>query len=225
MTESPNENVAQAKFNMIEQQIRPWDVFDRQVLEVLAQIPREDFVPAHFRNLAYADTEIPLGHGQSMMAPKIEAKMMQALDIRPADRVLEVGTGSGYLTACLARLARHVVSVDNEAEFTAAASERLRALAIANATLRTVDALLAPVEGRPFDVIAVTGSLEDLQQSEIFRSQLAIGGRLFVVYGSSPAMTALLITRVASDQFREESLFETDLALLTEARLPERFVF
>ena len=145
------------------------------------------------------------------MAPKIEAKMLQALGVRPSERVLEAGTGSGYITACLARLARHVVSVDNEAEFTAAARERLHALAIEN----------GPVDGNEQSTQGADAEL----QSEIFRDHRTVGGRLFFVVGSPPAMRALLVTRVAGDRFRQESLFETDLAPLAEARLPDRFVF
>ncbi len=217
---------ALARFNMVEQQIRPWEIFDLRVLSLLEQQPRDQFVPVAYQHLAYADIEIPIGHGQRMMYPRMEAKILQALDLKPVDRVLEVGTGSGYLTACLARLAGQVVSIDLHREFSEAAGARLQSLGIRNVVLRTGDALAAPLEADgPFDAIAVTGSLPSSRQADIFRQQLTPGGRLFVIVGASPVMQALLITRMAESGFREEALLETELAPLENSAQPAVFVF
>jgi len=205
-----------ARFNMIHQQIRPWNVLDSRVLEVIEGIPREAFTPPAYRGMAYADLEIPLAHGETMLAPKIVAKAMQALNIRPGDRVLEIGAGSGYLTACLARLAAKVVSIDLHADFIAAAKERLEALGIRNLELRVGDALQGDLPGAPFDAIAVTGSLPKVEERLL--NALAVGGRLFIVTGEAPLMEAKLITRVRDDQWRTEVLFETELAPLTDRR-------
>jgi protein-L-isoaspartate(D-aspartate) O-methyltransferase len=220
------DSMAQARFNMVEQQIRPWEIFDPRVLSLLEELPREKFVPAAYLHLAYADIEIPLGHGQAMMYPRMEAKILQALDLKPDDRVLEVGTGSGFLTACLARLAGEVVSIDIHEDFTETAMSHLREQRIRNVILRTGDALAATLESEgPFDAIAVTGSLPSSQQADIFRQQLKPGGRLFVIVGSSPVMEALLITRIDGGGFREEGIVETDLTPLENAALPPQFEF
>ena len=216
----------QARFNMVEQQIRPWEIFDPKVLSLLEELPRERFVPPAYQHLAYADIEIPLAHGQCMMYPRMEAKILQALELKPDDRVLEVGTGSGFLTACLARLAGQVVSIDLHEDFSEAASARLQDLGIRNVSLRNGDALASPLEADgPFDAIAVTGSLPSSQQADIFRQQLKPGGRLFVIVGTSPIMRALLITRTPEGGFREENILETDLAPLENAELPPAFEF
>jgi len=218
--------VAQARFNMVEQQIRPWEVFDPKVLKLLEELPREAFVPEEYLHLAYADIEIPIGHNQAMMLPRVEAKLLQALDLKPSDQVLEVGTGSGFLTACLARLSKRVVSIDIHEEFTRLAGERLDRQGISNALLRAGDALAGPLdEEGPFDAIAVTGSLPDEAQCELFRRQLKPGGRLFVVVGKKPVMEAFLITRLAGQGFSEERLFETLLAPLEHAEPPPTFEF
>ncbi|MGD8312791.1 MAG: protein-L-isoaspartate O-methyltransferase, partial [Gammaproteobacteria bacterium] len=153
----------QARFNMIEQQVRPWDVLDQRVLDTMSGVPREAFVPQRYRALAFADTNIPLGHDQVMMAPKVEGRLLQALAILPEDSVLEIGTGSGYLTACLARLAGHVTSLDIMPDFTASAGGRLGEHNIANVTLETADAADGIDSGERFDAIAVTGSLPVLR--------------------------------------------------------------
>jgi protein-L-isoaspartate(D-aspartate) O-methyltransferase len=218
--------MAQARFNMVEQQIRPWEIFDPKVLGLMEELPREKFVPQAYQHLAYADIEIPLGHGQAMMYPRMEAKILQALDLKPTDRVLEVGTGSGFLTACLARLASQVVSIDIHADFTETAAARLQELNIRNAALRTGDALASPTEADgPYDAIAVTGSLPSSQQADIFRRQLKPGGRLFVIVGDSPVMQALLITSMADGGYREETILETDQNPLENSALPPVFEF
>lgn len=215
-------NLEQARFNMIEQQIRPWEVLDPKVLDVLAKVPREEFVPKAYRHLAFADMEIPLGHGEAMMAPRIEGRMLQALDVQPTDVALEVGTGSGYITACLARLAGQVYSVEIVEEFKLAAQKRLAALGITNASLRTGDAALGWKQQPRYDVIAVTGSLPVYHEG--FESSLALGGRLFVVVGEPPVMEAMLVTRVGEREFARIKLFETCLKPLTGLSRPRRFV-
>jgi protein-L-isoaspartate(D-aspartate) O-methyltransferase len=216
----------QARFNMVEQQIRPWEIFDPKVLSLLEQMPREAFVPETYRHLAYADIEIPIGQGQRMMYPRMEAKILQSLTLEPGDRVLEVGTGSGFLTACLAQLAARVVSIDIHEEFVEAARQRLRQQGIRNVLLHSGDALGYPLEADgPYDAIALTGSLPAASQLEPFRRLLKPGGRLFAVIGTPPIMRALLITRTGESGFREEVILETDLAPLENAQQPPAFVF
>lgn len=215
-------NIEQARFNMIEQQIRTWEVLDQPILDLLARVPREDFVPFSYRKLAFADINIPLDYDQVMMQPKLEARLLQTLQIRPQDKVLEVGTGSGYLTALLANLAQHVFSVDIHERFTSTAGQKLAAQGIGNATLETGDAARGWPAHAPYDVIAVTGSVPILTHD--FQDSLKIGGRLFIVAGNSPAMEALLITRLGEQQWQRESLFETDIPPLVNAPAPPAFV-
>lgn len=212
-----------ARFNMIEQQVRPWDVLDQRVLDTMKRIPREDFVPERYRSLAFADTSIPLGHDQFMMAPKVEGRMLQALTISPQDSILEVGTGSGYVTACLASLGRQVTSLDITPEFTEAATARLASHNINNVSLQTADAAEGVNASDRYNVIAVTGSLPMLQQQ--FHQNLEIGGRLFVITGTPPVMEALLITRIDETSWKRESLFETSLPPLVHASTAQGFVF
>jgi len=212
----------QARFNMIEQQIRPWDVLDQRVLDTMRKVPRENFVPEPYRSLAFADTNIPLGHSQVMMTPNVEGRLLQALDIRPDDSILEIGTGSGYLTGCLATLGAHVTSVEIQIEFTQQAQGRLAAQGISNITLQSADAAAGVDPARHFDVIAVTGSLPVLQQQ--FHENLNIGGRLFVITGTPPIMEALLITRIGSTNWTRESLFETSIPPLLNTAAPQSFV-
>jgi len=213
----------QARFNMIEQQIRPWDVLDQRVLDVMNSIPREQFVPESYRSLAFADTSIPLGHSQVMMTPRLEGRLLQSLAIKPEDDVLEIGTGSGYLTACLASLGRHVTSIDIMPDFTTAAGAVLAALNIRNVTLETADAA-AGIEGEErYDAIAVTGSLPLLQQQ--FQRNLEIGGRLFIITGTLPIMEARLITRIDEHNWASECLLETCLPPLLNATVPQAFIF
>ena len=216
-------DTSQARFNMIEQQIRPWEVLDERVLELMAEVPREDFVPEACRSLAYTDTAIPLGDGQVMMPPKLAARILQALDIRPTETVLEVGTGSGYFTALLARLARHVFSVDINPDMTRQAQEKLAAHGIHNVTLETGDGARGWEKHAPYDVIVLTGSVPVLPDS--VREQLRTGGRLLAIVGDSPVMEVKLITRRGESDWTEESLFETDLPPLMNAPQPDRFHF
>jgi len=201
-------NLEQARFNMIEQQIRPWDVLDQKVLEVVASTPRELFVPEAQKQLAFVDMTLPLGHDEFMMEPKLEARLLQSLAIQPQDDVLEIGTGSGYLTACLAKLAAHVYSVELYADFKQAAQERLDAAGISNITLWQGDAAFGwPEHPGKYDVIAVTGSLPEYD--DCFEKMLNPGGRLFIVAGDAPAMQAMLVTRSGGNEFDRTVLFET----------------
>ena len=218
-------NIDQARFNMIEQQIRPWNLADERVLSEMAQIPRERFVPDAFRNLAYADVEIPIGDGQCMLEPKVVAHMLQALDIQADDKILEIGTGTGYATACLSRLGGRVVSMEIHAGLAEQAQGTLGTLKLQRVEVRVGDGLKGPVDGKPFDVIAVTGSLPDEEALAALQEQLAPGGRLFAIVGEEPAMEALLVTRVAGNDFSRQSLFETSVPALEKAQRPERFFF
>jgi protein-L-isoaspartate(D-aspartate) O-methyltransferase len=212
----------QARHNMIEQQVRPWDVLDQRVLDVMTTLPREAFVPEQYRALAFADISIPLGQDQVMMSPKLEGRLLQALDIKPDDTVLEIGTGSGYLTACLASLGQQVTSWEIFPELSAAAKARLVEQDIGNVTLEVGDATREIADEARYDVIAVTGSVPMLQQQ--FHANLKPGGRLFVITGKPPIMEALLITRLDADNWARESLFETSLPPLVNATEPLRFV-
>ena len=216
-------DVEHARFNMIEQEIRTWEVLDPAILELLSKVKREAFAPAAYRALAFVDMEIPLGHGEKMLQPKLEARMLQELMLKNTDRVLEIGTGSGYMTALLAHLAEHVYSVDINAEFTRAAGEKLLAHAIANVTLETGDAALGWPSHGPYDAIVLTGSTPILPKS--FQESLKPGGRLLAIVGEPPVMQAQLVTRVAREAFSSVGLFETCIAPLKNAVHPERFVF
>jgi protein-L-isoaspartate(D-aspartate) O-methyltransferase len=216
-------DIERARFNMIEQQVRPWDVLDQRVLDVMSTTPREDFVPEKYRSLAFADVNIPLGHDQVMMAPKTEGRLLQVLDVRQTDSVLEIGTGSGYLTACLSRLGNHVTSIEIFPEFREAAAPKLAAHGYRNVTLREGDAAAGIGSDTRYDVIAVTGSLPQLQRQ--FHDNLAVDGRMFVITGMPPVMEALLITRIDERNWSRESLFETSLPPLLHAAQPGRFFF
>ena len=212
----------QARFNMVEQQIRPWDVLDPVVLGTLKQVPREDFVPAQYAGLAFADLEIPIGHGQSMLSPKMEARILQSLGLRKTDDVLEIGTGSGYMTALLATLARQVVSVERIAGLSEAAAVKLAAHGISNVALETGDGARGWDAGQ-YDVIVLTGSSEVLPES--FLQQLKPGGRLFAVVGTAPVMEAMLYTCVSPGIYRSSSLFETCIPPLINSLRADRFKF
>ena len=215
-------NFEQARFNMIEQQIRPWEVLDQRVLDTLTRTPREDFTPERYRNLAFSDVAIPIGHGEVMLRPNIEGRILQALALQPTDQTLEVGTGSGYLTACLAQLTRHVVSVDILPDFTEAAHIKLKTHGIVNVALHTGDASRGWGERR-YHAIVVTGSVAKVD--DVWRQSLSLGGRLFIVTGQSPIMEALLITRVGEREWTQESLFETELPPLRGAAPARAFEF
>jgi protein-L-isoaspartate(D-aspartate) O-methyltransferase len=216
-------DVERARFNMIEQQIRPWEVLDQQVLDLLARVKREEFVPSQYRSLAFVDMEIPIGHGERMFAPKLEARLVQELSLKPSDRILEVGTGSGYLTALLAGLGGHVYSVDIVPEFVRSAASRLSAHGISNVTLEAGDAARGWERHGPYDAIALTGSMPVLP--EVFQRSLNPGGRLFAIVGEPPVMEARLVTCVTAAACNAIGLFETCIAPLRNAPQPERFVF
>jgi len=212
-----------ARYNMIEQQIRPWDVLDPHTLEILATTPRERFVPKAYANMAFADTEIPLDHSQTMLEPKLEGRILQILQIKPTDRILEIGTGSGYLTACLAKMGGNVVTVDIYPEFGQHAQQQLAGLGLDNVQFETGDASHGWQQDGEFDVIVVTGSLP--MQQESLLNTLTIGGRMFAVIGSELLMDAQLIKRVSENDWSTESLFETHLPPLLNAKKPQAFVF
>ncbi|MPZ46226.1 MAG: methyltransferase domain-containing protein [Betaproteobacteria bacterium] len=213
----------QARFNMVEQQIRTWDVLDPTVLELLLTVRREDFVPPQFRQLAFADMEIPLGHGECMLAPKLEARLLQEAAVQRDDQVLEVGTGSGYTAALAARLARHVYSVEIIPELSEQARRNFQAHGITNVTAEVGDAARGWASHAPYDVILITGSLPLIP--EAFEHSLAPGGRLLAVVGDPPVMSAQRIRRTAGGGFGRETLFETCIKALRNAPQPERFVF
>lgn len=208
-------NFELARQNMVEQQIRTWEVLDERVLDVMGALPREDFVPTAYRRLAFSDQPLPLAHDQTMMKPIVEGRLLQALAIRPGARVLEIGTGTGFLTACMARLGAQLTSVDIFEDFIQDAGSRLRALDLDQAKLVHADALSGFVPDGRFDAIAVTGALPAIPTP--FDEWLEVGGRMFAITGASPAMEVLLITRASDHEFVTESLFETDLPYLIGA--------
>jgi len=216
-------NFERARFNMVEQQIRPWEVLDSRVLSLLESIHREDFVPVKYRKLAFADMPIPLDDGQFMMRPNVEGRLLQALDLDDDDTVLEIGTGSGFMTACLASLAKRVVSVEVFEDLHKTAKARLREKNINNAELFTGDVMQGWQPEQAHDVLVVTGSVPVVPEQ--FLGWVNPGGKMFVISGKSPAMEARLLTRLDVSQWREESLFETDLPRLVNAEEPEEFVF
>jgi len=216
-------NLEQARYNMIEQQIRPWDVLNQDVLDVLTRIPREEFVPKAYRNMAFTDTEIPLEHGQSMLSPKIEARLLQAVEVQTKDDILQIGTGSGYLTALLASMGGHVTSVDIHAELQQQAQTKLDEHNIQNVTMECEDAAQDWKPNQRYDVIVIAGSLPVLP--ETFQQALNKDGRLFAFVGDAPAMEAILITRVGENEWSHEVLFETEVPELENAQQPERFSF
>jgi len=212
-----------ARFNMIEQQIRPAEVLDATVLQTISQVPRERFVPEKYRDLAFSDSQIPLSERSSMMSPIQEARLLQALNIQKQDKILEIGTGSGYLTALLATLGQQVISVEIDPSLSQHAATLLHDQNITNVSLEVGDASLGWPTHAPYDVIAVTGSMPVMCQE--LKAQLSIGGRLFVIIGGQPAMSARLITRINDNQWSEQTLFETAIAPLINAPQPSAFVF
>lgn len=220
-----NLNLDRARNNMVEQQIRPWAVLNQTVLNTFRFLPREKFVPVQWQSLAFADTEIPLAHGEAMMFPRIEARMLQDLDVQPNDECLEIGTGSGFVTACLAHLGKHVDSVDLYADFSQLAEKHLHAIDINNFNLYIDDASYGweGNAGKQYDVIAVTGSIPEYNTA--FEQRLTVGGRLFVIVGQAPTMHAMLITREDHRQFNRQVLFETVIKALDGAEPPAKFHF
>jgi protein-L-isoaspartate(D-aspartate) O-methyltransferase len=211
-----------ARLQMVNQQVRGWNVYDERVLDMLRELPRERFVPAGYETLAFADLEIPLGHGETMMTPTIEGRMLQALGLEGNEKVLEIGTGSGFITACLARLSDHVTSVDIHGDFVTSATQKLEQLAIDNVNLMQMDAMAQLPDG-PFDAIAVTGSVQYFDPR--FVEALSNNGRLFIVEGHAPAMEAKLVRRTDEHDWQTISLFETMLKPLVHGALPPQFDF
>lgn len=213
-------NLERARTQMLEQQVRAWEVLDPRVLDAMAQVPREEFVPPRYRGVAFADANIPLGHGQVMMIPQVEGRLLQSLALESHDRVLEVGTGSGFLAACLGQLAAEVTSIEILPDLSTAAGDVLGRLAVPNVRLEVGDVFLG-LPGHGYDAIAVTGSLP-LYDSR-FEQALAPGGRLFVIVGRPPVMEAILVTRATEDAWSRESLFETVIPPLRGALAPSAF--
>jgi protein-L-isoaspartate(D-aspartate) O-methyltransferase len=216
-------NLEQARSNMVESQIRTWEVLDQRVLDTLLRVKREEYVPEKYRPLAFVDMEIPLGHGEVMLPPKLEARMLQELTLKNSDRVLEVGTGSGYMTALLAALAGHVYSVELHADLFESARVKLGEHGVRNVTLQVGDAGRGWSQHAPYDAIVLTGSVP-IPPTE-FEAQLTPHGRLLAVVGEPPVMTACLVTRVVDGAYNEVGLFETCIASLRNVPQPERFVF
>ena len=208
---------------MVDSQIRTWEVLDQRVLDTVLKIKREAFAPAQYASLAFVDMEIPLGHGEVMLSPKLEARMLQELTLKETDRVLEVGTGSGYMTALLAALSSHLYSVELHEDFAHGAAGKLEVFGIKNVTIEIGDAGRGWKRHAPYDAILLTGSVPMLP-SEL-KSQLRVGGRLLAVIGGPPIMTAILYTCVADGALNEVGLFETCIAPLRNVPGPERFVF
>lgn len=214
-------NLELARTNMIECQVRTWNVLDTRVLDVLADVRREDFVAEQYRDLAFADLELPIGHGEVMLKPVLHGRILQSLALTGGERVLEIGTGTGYLTACLARLAAEVVSVEQHADLADAARARLRAAGVGNARIEVAEAIAGDLPGGAFDVIVLTGAVYALP--ERLRHHVRDGGRLFAVVGEGPAMRATLFTRADAGRWNADDLFETEIPYLNHAAPPARF--
>jgi protein-L-isoaspartate(D-aspartate) O-methyltransferase len=215
-------NFERARFNMVEQQIRPWEVLDRAVLDLMERAPRDAFVPEEYRRLAYADTAVPIGHGEVMLPPRVEGRLLQALGVGPEERVLEIGTGSGFLTWLLAQRAAHVTSIELKPVLAERARINLASHGVGNATVEVGDGRRGWERGTSYDAIAVGGSVPAPEPA--LEEQLAIGGRLFIVVGSAPAMEAMLVRRTGEAEWIRESLFETVLPRLEGSEAPRRFV-
>ncbi|USX20345.1 protein-L-isoaspartate O-methyltransferase [Oxalobacteraceae bacterium OTU3REALA1] len=216
-------NIEQARFNMIEQQIRPWDVLDPDVLELLHVVKRENFVPAAHKALAFVDAEIPLPGGESMLMPKIEARLLQDVSLKKHENVLEIGTGSGYMAALLAHKGRHVTTVEISPELKALAEKNLADNGVTNVKVELGNGAQGWPNGAPYDVIVVSGSLPVLPESLL--QQLKVGGRLAVIIGQAPAMKAQLITRTGEAGYDTRTLFETSVKPLVSATTPSAFQF
>lgn len=216
-------NVEQARFNMIEQQIRPWEVLDPEVLDLLFVVKREDFVPPAYRSLAFADMEIPLGHGQVMLAPKVEAKFLQELGVKKTDKVLEIGTGSGYMAALLAARTEYVVTVERVPELADFACENLKRAGINNVNVETGDGARGWPQRGPYDAIVLSGSVPVLPV-EILK-QLRVGGRLVAVVGQAPVMEAQMVTCTADGVYNTVNLFETVIPALDKVAAKSNFEF
>lgn len=218
-----NTNLELARDNMVENQIRTWDVLDPRVLEVLGRLQRENFTPERYRHMAFMDVELPLGHGEVMLKPIIQGRILQALAIENGQRVLEIGTGSGFLSACMAALGGDVSSVEQHADLAENARRNLAQAGLSKVSVTTADALKGYSPAGTFDRIVLTGAVFALPEQ--VKTWLKPGGRLFAVCGESPAMQALLHTRVDDSHWQTEDLFETDIPYLNHATPPGRFVF
>jgi protein-L-isoaspartate(D-aspartate) O-methyltransferase len=216
-------NIEQARFNMIEQQIRPWDVLDPEVLELLLVVKRENFVPAAHKALAFVDAEIPLPGGESMLMPKVEARLLQDVNLKKHENVLEIGSGAGYMAALLAYKGRHVTTVEISPELKALAEKNLADNGVTNVTVELGNGAQGWSKGAPFDVIVVSGSLPVLPEALL--QQLNVGGRLAVIIGQAPAMKAQLITRTGEAGYDTRTLFETSVKPLQLATAAPAFVF
>ena len=213
----------QARFNMIEQQIRPWNVLDTEVLDIIQSVPRELFVPNEHKNLAFADLEIPLGHGQVMMSPKVEARLLQELQLNGSEDVLEVGTGSGYLAACLAAMTAHVTTIEYYEDLSSTARQHCELNDVKNVEFIVGNIFDQLSEMDTYDTIAVTSSVPEYTPE--FAKHLNIGGRLFLIVGQRPVMSAMLVTCVAENEFRRENLFETEITPLIASSKKREFLF
>lgn len=216
-------NIEQARFNMIEQQIRPWNVLDQDVLDLLLVVKREDFVPPAYKSLAFVDTEIPLPGGEAMFTPKLEARLLQEVQLKKHENVLEIGAGSGYMAALLAHKARHVTSVEISPELKALAEANLARAGISNVTVELGNGAEGWPKGAPYDVIVISGALEVLPDA--FLKQIKVGGRIAAILGEAPSMTANIITRVSDTAFDTVKVFETSVKPLSMAAKPSHFEF
>ncbi|WP_428419775.1 protein-L-isoaspartate O-methyltransferase family protein [Methylibium sp.] len=216
-------NIEQARFNMIEQQIRPWDVLDSSVLSLLAIVRREEFVPPAYRAMAFTDMDLPLPEGQCMLSPKVEARLLQELAVHKHERVLEVGTGSGFMAALLAHKAREVISLEIRPALALQAKINLQRAAIVNAEVRQADGSRGLADEGPFDVIALSGSVAEIPQGLL--DQLKVGGRLAAIVGEEPVMRAVLVTRSATGAFHRVELFDTVAPRLEGFGEPSKFSF
>jgi protein-L-isoaspartate(D-aspartate) O-methyltransferase len=216
-------NIEQARFNMIEQQIRPWNVLDQDVLDLLVVVKREQFVPPAYQSLAFVDTEIPLGEGEKMFFPKIEARLMQELQVKKHEHVLEVGAGSGYMAALLAHKARHVTTVEISPALKEMAARNLAAAGVANVAVELGNGAAGWAQGAPFDVIVISGALEVLPDA--FLKHVKIGGRIACIVGDAPVQSCNIITRVSESAYDTVRVFETNVAYLRAAPVPSHFTF
>jgi protein-L-isoaspartate(D-aspartate) O-methyltransferase len=216
-------NIEQARFNMIEQQIRPWNVLDQDVLDLLVVVKREDFVPADYKSLAFVDTEIPLGAGEAMFTPKLEARVLQEVQLKKHETVLEIGAGSGYMAALLAHKARHVTTVEILPELKAMAEANLAKTGVTNVTVALGNGAQGWTQGAPFDVIVISGGLEVLP--EAFLKQVKVGGRIAAIVGQAPVMSCNIITRVSETAYDTIKVFETNVKYLSGALAPSHFTF
>jgi len=216
-------NTQQARFNMVEQQIRPWQVLDPKVLNVLSHVPRELFVPPAYQSLAYTDTDIPLGHGQEMVAPRIDARLMHDLHLKGREKVLEIGTGSGYLTALLAARAQRVISLERHAELASQARSNLQRAGVTNAEVRVADGSAGAASDGPFDAIVLGGSVSEVPQALL--QQLKVKGRLIAIVGQDPVMSATLFTRTGEATWETHTLWDSLAPRLQGFAEPSRFHF